>query len=54
MNNWYTAKEIANSLNVVHSTITRRAERENWECQQRLGKGGGYEYHPTIRRGRSK
>ena len=45
MNNWYTAKEIANSLNVVHSTITRRAERENWECQQRLGKGGGYEYH---------
>ena len=45
MNNWYTAKEIAKSLSVVHSTITRRAERENWESQQRLGKGGGYEYH---------
>ncbi|SEQ23940.1 putative transposase [Amphritea atlantica] len=45
MKQWFTAKEIASALNVVHSTIVRRAEREGWEAQQRMGKGGGYEYH---------
>jgi putative transposase len=45
MKQWYTAKEIAQVLNVNHSTIARRAERESWEAQKRMGKGGGFEYH---------
>ncbi len=45
MKEWYTAKELANTLGVVHSTIVRKAERESWESQKRIGQGGGYEYH---------
>ncbi len=54
MKQFYTAKEIAEALALSHSTIVRRAEREGWEAQKRIGKGGGYEYHisnlPTAAR----
>lgn len=45
MKEWYTAKELASTLGVVHSTIVRKAKNEGWESQKRLGQGGGYEYH---------
>ncbi len=47
MNYWYSAIQLAGlpKLPATKSGVIRRAERENWECQQRLGKGGGYEYH---------
>lgn len=49
MKQWFTAQELAaSSLPGIPSTesgMIRLAKRENWEAQQRMGKGGGYEYH---------
>lgn len=42
---YLTANEIAKGLRVDRTTIQRRATREGWEGQKRLGRGGGYEYH---------
>lgn len=47
MNEWKTAKELASlpGLPVTESGVIRLARRQNWEAQQRIGQGGGYEYH---------
>lgn len=49
MNPWRTAKEYAElnlpGLPSTESGMVRRIQREGWEAQQRLGRGGGYEYH---------
>lgn len=46
---WFTAKEFADaklpSLPSTESGMVRRIQREGWEGQQRIGRGGGYEYH---------
>lgn len=49
MKRWFTAKEIAAAKlpGMPHSEkgMIKRAKREGWEAQQRMGRGGGYEYH---------
>ncbi|MGD9861192.1 MAG: DNA-binding protein, partial [Marinobacterium sp.] len=49
MKQWFTAKEFADAklpgLPSTESGMVRRIQREGWEGQQRMGKGGGYEYH---------
>lgn len=45
MKQWFTAHEIADALGVAHSTINRRAQKEGWEQQKRLGRGGGSEFN---------
>lgn len=45
MKQWFTAHDIADALGVAHSTITRRAQKEGWEQQKRLGRGGGSEFN---------
>lgn len=49
MKQWYTAKELTEiNLSVLPGSIAgliKLAKREKWEAQQRMGKGGGYEYH---------
>lgn len=49
MKQWFTAQDLAaSSLPGIPSTesgMIRLARRENWEAQQRMGKGGGFEYH---------
>lgn len=45
MKQWFTAQEIAEAQGVNPSTVARQAKREGWEAQQRIGRGGGYEYH---------
>lgn len=47
--NWYTASELAAlqlpGLPRTESATIRRAKRESWKRQDRVGKGGGAEYH---------
>lgn len=49
MKQYLTAKEYAEAqlpgLPSTESGIIRFARREHWEAQQRIGKGGGWEYH---------
>lgn len=47
MKQWFTAKELAglSGLPATESGTIRLARRQNWEAQQRIGQGGGYEYH---------
>jgi putative transposase len=49
MKQYYTAKELADAqLPQLPGTVQgllKLARRDCWEAQQRLGKGGGYEYH---------
>ena len=49
MREWYSAKELADAhLPGMPGTvqgIKKLANREKWEAQRRLGKGGGCEYH---------
>ncbi|MFN3879833.1 MAG: Mu transposase C-terminal domain-containing protein [Nitrincola lacisaponensis] len=49
MKSWFTAKELASfelpSLPATESGMVRKAQRESWEAQQRIGRGGGWEYH---------
>ena len=49
MKQYFTANEYAEAhlpgLPSTESGVIRFARREHWEAQQRMGKGGGYEYH---------
>ncbi len=49
MKQWFTAKEFADAnlpgLPSTERAIQMRAKREKWEAQQRMGRGGGCEYH---------
>lgn len=49
MKQWLTAKEYAEAnlpgYPSTESGMVRRIQRENWEAQQRMGRGGGFEYH---------
>lgn len=48
MKEWYTASEIAAlglaELPATERALQLRAEREQWECRRRKGRGGGREY----------
>ena len=49
MKQWFTTKELAEArlpgLPVTVQGIGQLAKRESWEAQQRMGRGGGFEYH---------
>ncbi|MDI3325605.1 Mu transposase C-terminal domain-containing protein [Pontibacterium granulatum] len=49
MKEWYTTRELADAqltgMPATVAGIIKLAKRESWEAQQRMGKGGGYEYH---------
>ena len=49
MKEWYTTRELADAqlsgLPATVAGIIKLAKREQWEAQQRMGKGGGFEYH---------
>ncbi|MDX1755855.1 MAG: Mu transposase C-terminal domain-containing protein [Marinobacter sp.] len=49
MKQWLTAKELAAAKlqGLPHSEkgMIEKAKRESWEAQQRMGRGGGFEYH---------
>jgi len=44
MNDTVTAKDIAEALGVAIMTVTRRAKREAWPSEKRIGQGGGKVY----------
>lgn len=47
MKEWYSTKELAglNGMPATVKGVLDRVERERWEGQKRLGRGGGFEYH---------
>lgn len=49
MKQWFSMKELADhqlpELPTTVQGLLKLANRENWESQQRMGKGGGWEYH---------
>lgn len=49
MKEWFTASELASAKlpAMPHSKkrVIEKAKRESWEAQQRMGRGGGFEYH---------
>lgn len=49
MKQWFTAKEFADAklpgMPKSEAGMIKKAQRESWESQQRMGRGGGFEYH---------